>query len=209
MSILNTLKEQLNSRSSSPFSAARPPTWCLAEVAGRLVELTGTDSCGVLSSAMLLVRDAQATGELVVWIAVAGRIFFPPDADANGVDLRSLIVVRASDAQQAVRAADRLLRSGAFALVVLDLGADCDIALPQQARLVGLAQKYLSAVVCLTSLSTRHPTLGSLVSLRVRPHMKQQGFEHHFQCELTVLKDKRRGLSWDSRSRYEGPPGFS
>src|SRR5206468_10846817 len=47
------------------------------------------------------------------------------------------------------RAAERLLRSGAFGLVVLDLaGADLNMAI--QGRLVTLAQSHDAAVVCLT-----------------------------------------------------------
>ena len=69
------------------------------------------------------------------------------------------------------RAADLLLRSGGFGLVVLDLmscsrRAAADVPLAMQTRLAGLARKHGSVFLCLTEKNSETSSLGSLVSLR-------------------------------------------
>src|SRR6185436_12485346 len=90
------------------------PRWCLAELAGRLVELTGWRSVAVFSSALALAADAQRAGETAVWVGPRARSFFPPDAEGSGVDLAALPVVRLEEAHAIPFAADVLARSGAF-----------------------------------------------------------------------------------------------
>ena len=46
------------------------------------------------------------------------------------------------------RAGEKLLRSGGFGVIVLDLGA-ADIPMPLQTRLTGLAHRHHSALICL------------------------------------------------------------
>ncbi len=82
------------------------------------------------------------------------------------MDLAALVVVRTGDARTAGRAADVLLRSGAFGLVVLDLGTNTALPTPLQGRLVQLALKHDAAVLCLTDKEPDTASLGSLVSLR-------------------------------------------
>lgn len=109
-------------------------------------------------------------------------------------------------AQAAARVADRLLRSGAFGLVVLDLGRG-DIAIPVQARLVGLAERHDAAVLCLTEKPTCAPSLSSLVSLRVETRRKR-GADGLFECVLEAKKDKRRNVGWTHGEVRHGPPGL-
>ena len=96
--------------------------WSLDAALGRFVALEFGPGSGTaaLSLAAGLIREAQAQQGLAAWIAGPGRIFFPPDFAASGVDLAALPVVRAPDAARAARVADTLLRSGSFALVVFD-----------------------------------------------------------------------------------------
>src|SRR5438445_10836474 len=96
--------------------------WGLGAFRGRLVELSARGATATLTAAAELVVEAQTQGEPVAWLALAAGTFYPPDVADTGVDLAALVVVRASDATSAARAAERLLRSGAFGLVVLDLG---------------------------------------------------------------------------------------
>lgn len=182
-----------------------PPGWAwnLEEVRGRLVQLSGE---GVLTMAVELVVDAQRVGEPAAWVAVDSD-FYPPDVAASGVDLAALVVVRVQDGRSAARAADRLLRSGGFGLVVLDLTTDEDVPLAVQSRLVGLAQRYEAAVVCLTRTLPHAPSLSPLVSLRahVRRRWAAPGV---FTCVLEPLRDKRRGTGWTFRRAYAGPVGL-
>jgi recombination protein RecA len=104
-------------------------------------------------------------------------------------------------------AAERLLRSGAFGLVVLDLGKDAALSQPMQSRLLGLAQHHHAAVLCLTQKPESSPSLGSLVSLRAQAVRTWLG-QDRFACELRVNKDKRRGPVWSEREVYRGPLGL-
>ncbi|MBE7449060.1 MAG: recombinase A [Kofleriaceae bacterium] len=103
--------------------AAPAARWQLDEAVGRLTELSGLGATASLSATTVLVLEAQARGEPSAWIGLPSASFFPPDLDDAGVDLDALVVVRAPDDTALVRAADRLLRSAAFGLIVLDLVA--------------------------------------------------------------------------------------
>jgi recombination protein RecA len=195
---------------SRPENAA-PPRFALTELAGRLVELSGDGASATLTLAMRLVLDAQREGEPVAWISADTSTFYPPDAADGGVDLAALVVVRVSAArplpQLLATAAERLLRSGAFGLVVLDLGKDASLSSPLQSRLLGLAQHHHSAVLCLTHKPEQSASLGSLVSLRAQATRSWLG-QDRFMCELLVKKDKRRGPVWSEREVYRGPLGL-
>src|SRR5262249_26298009 len=121
--------------------------WGLAALRGRLVELSARGAAGTLTAAIDLVLEAQREAEPVGWIMLAETSFYPPDVAETGVDLAALVVVRALDAVTAARAAERLLRSSAFGLVVLDLGSHTELAMAIQGRLVTLAQTHDAAVV--------------------------------------------------------------
>jgi recombination protein RecA len=155
--------------------------------------------------AVALVLDAQRRRETVAWVTSQESAFFPPDVAASGADLDALAVVRLPDPSCAARAADRLLRSGAFGLVVLDLGRG-DVAMPLQARLLGLAERHDAAVLCLTEKPRGAPSLSSLVSLRVeaRRRRTEAGV---FACGVTAVKDKRRAPGWEHEEVRHAPAG--
>jgi recombination protein RecA len=104
-------------------------------------------------------------------------------------------------------AAERLLRSGAFGLLVIDMGKEPVLAQPLQSRLLGLAQRHQSALVCLTEKSEESASLGSLVSLRVHA-VRSWLARERFSCELRVRKDKRRGPVWSQSEVCRGPLGL-
>ncbi|MCP4574134.1 MAG: recombinase A [bacterium] len=188
------------------------PEWSCKELSGRLCELSGGAAAASLTAAFSLVLDAQLQGEPVAWVTSRAATFHPPDAAAWGVDLAALVVVRAKDARGAGRAADVLLRSGAYGLVVLELGTSATLPTPLQGRLVQLAQKHDAAVVCLTDKPPTAPSLGSLVSLRGesmrRRTSRDSTGDEGFACHLRVLKDKRRGPGWTWRGVHRGPEGL-
>jgi recombination protein RecA len=154
-----------------------------------------------------LVLEAQRQGEPVAWITLQERSFYPPDVAEGGVDLDALVIVRVPEARAAARAADQLIRSGAFGLIVLDLAAGAAVPIPLQTRLVGLAQKHQAAILCITEKGSGSPSLGSLVSLRVQAQ-RQRCADDRFSCGLTVLKDKRRGPTWTHAEVCRGPAGL-
>jgi recombination protein RecA len=179
--------------------------WGLGALRGRLVELSARGASATLTTAVDLVLEAQRASEPVAWIMLVASSFYPPDVAETGVDLAALVVVRACDATAAARAAERLLRSGAFGLVVLDLGG-ADLAMSLQGRLITLAQTHDAAVVCLTEKSADTPSLGSLVSLRAEA-LRVRG-RGEFDLRVRALKDKRRGPGWSRSRKARGPAGM-
>ncbi len=127
-----------------------PGRWNYDALTGRLTELSALGASVLLTLAFAIVHAAQHQGEPAAWITRSTSLFFPPDAVASGIDLEALVVVRVPDGHAAARAAEMLARSGAFGLLVLDLQRGASIPLPLQARLLGLAQRYDTAVLCLT-----------------------------------------------------------
>jgi recombination protein RecA len=186
--------------------ALAPASWSFAVLAGRLVEISGVGATAALTVAFGVVLEAQRQGEPVAWVTPEESSFYPPDAAEGGVDLDALVVVRVPDARDVARAADRLVRSGGFGLVVLDIGT-ARIPTPLQARLAGLAEKHRAALVCLTDKASEAPSLGSLVSLRVHAQRRRVS-DDQFVCELMVTKDKRRGTTWAHEEVCRGPAGL-
>jgi len=151
--------------------ALTKPAWSLSVLRGRLVELSARGASATLTAATEIVAEAQAESEPVAWLTLATSSFYPPDVADTGIDLAALVVIRAPDILALARAAERCLRSGAFGLVVLDLGAPqpgAELSMQIQGRLVTLAQTHDAAVVCLTEKTADTASLGSLVSLRAQ-----------------------------------------
>src|SRR5919108_311069 len=153
----------------SPLSApefrqdtlALPSRWTLMEVAGRLVEISRSAASAALSVTFTLVRQAQERGEPVGWVTSTQSFFYPPDAARSGADLAALVVVRLADVKNIARAGEKLLRSGGFGVVVLDLG-DSDIPMPLQTRLTGLAHRHHTALICVNEKARQQGVLPGL-----------------------------------------------
>jgi recombination protein RecA len=181
--------------------------WRFPKLVGRLVEISGIGSTARLTVACGLVLEAQQRAEPVAWVTLAHSTFFPPDAAESGVDLDALIIVRVPNAQAAARAADRLLRSNAFGLLILDLGTDAGIPAPLLSRLSGLAMRHQSAVILVTEKDETVPSLGSLVSVRVEARRQRIGRDR-FRYRLVVHKDKHAGPAWSHAEDCRGPAGL-
>ena len=180
--------------------------WNLAAIAGRFIEISASASAASLTLAFGLVGEAQKQREPVGWVASTGSFFYPPDAAHGGVDLAALVVIRVLHAVSIPVAGEKLLRSGGFGLIVLDLGT-ADVPLPLQSRLTGLAQRHHAALVCLTEKESKTFSLGSLVSLRAHAE-RQRSSDQRFACRLRVLKDKRHGPTWSHEELCHGPAGL-
>lgn len=206
--------------------APRPATtgWTLDTFAGRMVEFSAGRSGGALTLAVKLLREAQLSGEPTAWIGRPEGSFFPPDAVVAGVDLAALPVIEPRRPLDAFRAADRLLRSGAFGLIVVDFARGVRMPIAAQTRLAGLAKKHGTALICLTEKETTESSLGSLVSLRAqisRLQVPSAGHERmrtpapdtahgeKWRCRARIIKDKQRGPGWEHAESFSGPPGLS
>jgi recombination protein RecA len=200
------------SESASPVeqqrrSDFRADQWQWTTFTGRLSEFSASRARATLTLACRLVLDAQFHTEPVAWITQDTACFFPPDFATSGVDLDALVVVRVPDGRAVARAADMLLRSGGFGLIVLDLGQGEQVPLPLQSRLAGLARTHATAVLFLTRKPPTAPSMSSFIALRGEAR-RQQVALNHFVCTLSVLKDKRWGLSWTHVEAFHGPAGL-
>lgn len=208
----------------APFGEERPRGGLdLDTLGGRFVELSGHGTSAVSSVAFRLVLEGQRLAKNVAWVGLCQprarpAPFFAPDVAASGVDLAALPVVLAPGPLEAGRAASHLLRSGAFALVVLDLenaaGGAPELPLPLMSRLTGLAQTHGATLLALTDKPVEAPSLGSLVSLhahvtRARVHAQLADGHARYEVVVTAHKDKRHGPGWTHREVYRAPAGIS
>ena len=181
--------------------------WNLPSLAGRLTEVSDSGATPSLTAAAALILQAQQRGEPAAWVGFGNSIFFPPDFADWGIDLEALPVVRVPDALAASRAADQLLRSGAFGLVVLDLKAETRMHMAIQSRLAALARKHHAALLCLTRKKQGAPSLGPLVSLHGEGRITRTAFSR-FDWEIRMVKDKRGAPGWSHTESCRGTDGL-
>jgi hypothetical protein len=200
---------------------------------GRLVELSGHHDATVpgarTTAAVSVLRAAQHEGETTAWIQPRGGPLFPPDLEQSGIDLDALLVVHvprtgntsAPTDEDALpfrlcKAAELLLRSGAFGLLIVDF---CERAPPRgseawQGRLLGLARQHASRVLLLTEKPTTADSLGALVGLRIEPRRYRETPPQHwrggglFTLEHAVLKNKSGASLRVAQDRVRGPWGL-
>lgn len=191
------------------FDAMDPPahTWSLDTLAGRFVEITSRRTPTFLTAAAALILEAQQRGELAAWIGDTESVFFPPDFAASGIDLAALPVIRVTQLDKAAMAADALLRSGGFTLIILDISQLGSLRVGAQTRLSGLARKVHAVLLYVTRNEHGSPSLGSLVSIRGEIDKQRSGF-NRFTCELQVVKDKCTGPGWGHVEVCRGPRGL-
>ena len=198
---------------AAPVTPRRRPVrdtsrdWSLLSLAGRLTEIADSGSAPSMTAAAALILQAQQRGEPAAWIGFGNSIFFPPDFAEWGIDLDALPVVRVPDALAASRAADQLLRSGAFGLVVLDLKAETRMHMAVQSRLAALARRHHAALLCLTRKKPGAPSLGPLVSLHGEGRITRTAFSR-FDWEIRIVKDKLGAPGWSHTESCRGTDGL-
>ena len=145
-------------------------------------------ACGVDLDALVVVhvpRSAEAPR------AAGGRVGQTRRGGGRGVRVERRHRP-ASDAQ--LRAAEWLLRSGAFGLVVVDL---TEAALPRfgrssagwQGRLRSLSERYGAGICLLTASTEGDPSAGAFVGVRLAPRRIRRA-DGTYALHYDVLKDK-------------------
>ncbi len=192
---------------------------------GKLVELSGsTDSPhppARMTTATSILRSVQAEGDTAAWIQSEGGPLFPPDLHLGGVDLDALVVVhvptrgersgeRASGPHLLCKAAELLLRSGAFGLVIVDLSEGAPPAGTEawQGRLSALARQHHARVVLITDKPAQSDSLGTLVGLRIEPQRTRER-PGRFVVRYEVIKNKSGRPFEPPSDLYQGPWGLT
>ncbi len=195
-----------------PEPAGRP----LAEVVapGRLVELSGQART---SSAASILAHVQREGDTAAWIQLRGGQLYPPDLAERGIDLDALIVVHVpahEGPHGQCRAAELLLRSGGFGLLVIDfVQAEPKGSPAWMGRLLALARQHETRVLLLREASAEEPSLGPLVSLRIDSRIERIGTASpnrtgRFSLVHEVVKNKSGGPVEASATTCRGPWGM-
>ncbi len=177
---------------------------------GFVIELTGGFDGAGTSLAVAAVASAQRHGGITAWLQPRHGPLFPPDCAEAGVDLDALVVIHVPPANPSAnpsasppasakrsahdlpKAAELLLRSGAFDLLVLDLR---QATTPRGAwlrgswlgRLQALAREHRSRVLLLTDAHTPMP-FGTGLSQRLCARRRRAG--DAFVIEQELVRDK-------------------
>jgi hypothetical protein len=193
---------------------------------GRIVELCGEAQT---TAAVTLLAAVQRQGETAAWIQLAHGDLFPPDLAAAGVDVEALIVVHVPEGDQShagasgqCRAAELLLRSGGFGLVLLDFSrGEPRGSTAWQGRLLGLARQHEARVVILRERTrgVDQSSLGPLTGLRIASWVERSrraddppGFLPRTGCfalRHEVLKNKSGGPVDPAATQIRGPWGYT
>lgn len=197
--------------SEAPRTEA-PPRISLAERVprDRLIELGGDARSARTTAAVSLVIHAQRAGEPIVWIQPENGPLYPPDLAACGVDLSALVVVQVparAGAHGLARAAELLLRSGAFGLVVIDLSAGAPRGDAWQGRLAAMARQHGSRVVLLNESSDRSASLGPMIAMKIHATRERRA-PGKFSIAYRVLKDKTGLIGDPSPDPRRAPCGL-
>ena len=192
--------------------------WGLARLAGSLVEISGTADSGVLSSALALVAEAQhhqarhhkkrhglhpgshpdpaAGPALIAWVATTHSLFFPPDAVESGIALERLVLLRLETPAAQIRAATRIVHSGAFGLVVVDLADSVQPESPPRRPTPGSVvtsprlQSPRTRSPRTRSLETRNLMSRPSTPLGIPPLSRLAGLAHKYRTAVVLLTDK-------------------
>jgi recombination protein RecA len=180
-------------------------SWRLENLEGTLAEVSEETACGAVSFVTEIILEAQGRNEPVAWVAGVSSIWYPPDLADRGVDLGSLVVIRAGGADESLTAAEWLVRSGALGLMIVDAEGEWKASDASLGRILKLAERSQCAVIFLTRKRPHEPSLGSRISLR--GCVSRSGSEP-FRIAMTTLKDKRSNSSSRQGRQYHGPSGM-
>ncbi len=123
---------------------------------GRVVEIYGHEATGKTTLTLHLVAEVQKKGEIAAFID-AEHSLDPKYANKIGVDLENLLISQPSSGEEALQIVEKLAKSGAVRLIVIDSVAaltpqaeiDGDMDEQQmglQARLLGKALRKLTSI---------------------------------------------------------------
>jgi hypothetical protein len=163
---------------------------------GAIATLEGPPSSGRTTIGARLLAQATRNG---VGALVHVDPLYPPSLEAAGVDLRRLMIVPAAEGVAAARAADILVRSGAFGVVLVPaIGPARGINAATWTRLAGLAHRTNTCLVALGNEASSE--LRFFASLRVETRIVRVRWNGAggiyaelagYDIEATVRKHKR------------------
>jgi recombination protein RecA len=165
---------------------------------GTGVELTGEEASGRTTLALAVVAGACREKRLAAWVDGPAQLY-PPAALSLGVELERLLIVRPPAPGQLVWAAVQLLRSGAFACVVLDLAhTGLVLSLTETKKLLDAARTGGALLLLVTA---REASAQGLVRLTLRQRREGR------RIELSHLRCLEGGAAMGPEYELEAPHG--
>lgn len=138
---------------------------------GRITELAGARSTGRTALACRIAASATRAGETIAWIDPEDGLD-PEGATGAGIVLERMLWVRPRSVDEALQAADILLRAGGFGLAVLDLGGRASprrtVAWPRLARAAEQTRTALLVLAAERAAGTLAAVGLELIARRVR-----------------------------------------
>lgn len=154
--------------------------------------------------------DPAQNPALIAWIATTRSLFFPPDAVESGIALDRLVLLRLETPGAQIRAATRVVHSGAFGLVVVDLA---DSLPPESFGPRSVRQSVQKTRSDSATASDRTP-MSPPGTPRGLPHLSRlAGLAHKYRTAVVLLTDKspaapsldpRVGKRFDASRRGNG-----
>ena len=196
---------------SHKFTTSAPSSFDLAGLAGMVTEFSGWNQSACISLATPLIRECQAADKLCAWIVPEGTegasLFFPPDFRDAGIDCAELPIIWSEDAMDSFGIAEKLLRSGGFGMLVLDLSRNSRLRGQSLGRIHAVAQRSGSLVLCFTRKPRGRASLDPLVFFHLHVAVEKKGADT-WEVFAHVLKDKRAVTGRSLRWVYEAPLGL-
>jgi len=190
---------------------AQSRTWRFSELAGRVMEASGWNQSACLTLAAGLIRESQEEGRLCAWIMPGNdrdeSLFFPPDFADSGIICSMLPILRCRSNADGFGLAEKLLRSGGFGLVVIDLTSGRSLKGRVVGRVHVLARKFSSLVLCLTRSPTGSPSLDPMVFLHVHVDASINS-EGRIGVMPHIEKDKTHIVRHSMELLYDAPLGL-
>jgi recombination protein RecA len=182
--ILQQLREQIEKLEAAPRELLLSLRTGVAQIDalnlfrfGAAIELSGETASGKTSLALKVLASATKEQRLVAWVDGPKEIY-PPAAQSLGVDLSRLLIVRPGAPAKLVWSAVQLLRSGAFACVVLDvLHTGLKLSMVEAKKLLDAARLGGSMLLLLTSISNQAQGLPRVLMRSVSQGSSEPTFE--------------------------------
>jgi hypothetical protein len=170
----------------------------VAPLVGTILQISGPASLTTaVRIAAVFQRHAPAPG---AWVGDLQAIPFPPDLSDAGIDLQRLLICRAGSGEERMHAVDRLLRSGAFSLTVVDFGWDEQPDPGTLARFMRLCERDETTLTLVTpgAVAAASPA----VRLHLRADLATAGDPLDGTVEVDVLRTRRVLKRGSLRGRF-------
>ncbi len=181
----------------------------LSRFQGQISELSAERGQAYINLVFDLIVEAQSRREPVAWIGDRPSIFYGPDARHRTIDWQAVALISLVSARDRARAADQLLRSGAFGLVIIDLaGATAPhIGDPLMHRLAQWSRRHTTATLFINDVTAESKALSPLLQRRVCARWSDVDAERLI-ATYTITKDKRQAPGAQIEEVYHGPMGL-